>query len=102
LHLEKFSNFLFFQPQCQTFTKNQINSLVWIQFCWCVIFGFGDWGEKKKICNSVFLFSYCDIESFREIFPLKSEISRNYTRKWHSSKISQKKNLSSKKRNFSF
>jgi hypothetical protein len=51
LHFKRFSNFLFSQPQYQIFTKNQITSLVWIQFCWCY-FGFGDKGEEKKICNS--------------------------------------------------
>jgi hypothetical protein len=33
LHFKRFSNFLFSQPQYQIFTKNQITSLVWIQFC---------------------------------------------------------------------
>ncbi len=32
LHFKRFSNFLFFQPQYHIFTKNQITSVVWIQF----------------------------------------------------------------------
>jgi hypothetical protein len=54
-------------------------------------FGFGDKGEEKKICNSQCFYSHiCDIEIFGENFPLNSEIGRNYSRKRHSSKISQK------------
>jgi hypothetical protein len=54
-------------------------------------FGFGDRGEEKKICNSqCFYFHICDIEILGEIFPLNSEIGRNYSRKRRSSKISQK------------
>jgi hypothetical protein len=91
LHFKRFSNLLFFQPQYGILTKNKVTSLVWIQFCWCVILALVTWEKKKKNCNSqCFYFHICDIEVFGEIFPLNSEIGRDYTRKWRSSKISQK------------